>query len=68
MIEYQVMSHIFPENFIEIPQPIHFPKKMKVLITIVSGNVNEVTRTILNFFIQKFHNHNKHKMLASKEK
>ena len=35
------------------------PKKMKVLITIVSSNINEVIRAILNFFIQKFHNHKK---------
>ena len=32
---------------------------MKVLITIVSSNINEVIRAILNFFIQKFHNHKK---------
>ena len=32
---------------------------MKVLITIVSGNTNGVTKAILNFFIQKFHNHKK---------
>ena len=30
---------------------------MKVLITIVSSNKNEVTRAILNSFIQKLHNH-----------
>ena len=30
-----------------------------VLITIVSSNVNEVTRAILNFFIQKPYNHKK---------
>ena len=35
-------------------------KKVKcVLITIVSSNINEVTRAILNFFIQKLHNHKK---------
>ena len=51
------MSYIFPENFIEIPQPVHFLKKMKVLIAIVSSNKNEVTRAILNSFIQKLHNH-----------
>ena len=56
MIEYQVMIHIFPENFIKIPQPVHFPKKMNVLITIVSSTINEVTRAILNFFFQKFYN------------
>ena len=32
---------------------------MKVLITTVSSNINEVIRAILNFFIQKFHNHKK---------
>ena len=30
-----------------------------VSITIVSSNINEVIRAILNFFIQKFHNHKK---------
>ena len=35
-------------------------KKAKcVSITIVSSNINEVIRAILNFFIQKFHNHKK---------
>ena len=32
------------------------PKKMKVLITIVSSNINEVIKTTLNFFIQNLHN------------
>ena len=32
---------------------------MKVLITIVSSNINGVSKAILNFFIQKFHNHKK---------
>ena len=59
MIEYQVMSHTFPEKFIEISQPVHFPKRMKVLVIIVSSNINEVTRAILNFLIRKFHNHKK---------
>ena len=27
----------------------------------VSSNINEVIKTILNFFIQKFHEHKKHK-------
>ena len=57
MIEYQVMSHVFPEKFIEISQAVHFSKRIKVLITIVSSNIKEVTRAILNFFIHKFHNH-----------
>ena len=30
-----------------------------VPITLVSSNINEVIRAILNFFIQKFHNHKK---------
>ena len=30
-----------------------------VSITIVSSNINEVIRAILDFFIQKFHNHKK---------
>ena len=35
-------------------------KKVKcVSITIAGGNINEVIRTILNFFIQKFHNRKK---------
>ena len=68
MIEYQVMIHIFPENFIKIPQPVHFPKKMNVLITIVSSTINEVTRAILNFFFQKFYNHTKHKTLTRQQK
>ena len=35
-------------------------KKVKcVSITIVSSNINEVIRAILNFFIQKFHSHKK---------
>ena len=29
---------------------------MKVLITIVSSNINEVIKTTLNFFIQNLHN------------
>ena len=32
---------------------------MKVLITIVSSNINEVVKTTLNFFSQKLHNHKK---------
>ena len=31
----------------------------RVLITAVSSNINEVTRTILNFFIQNLYNHKK---------
>ena len=38
------------------------------LIRIISRNINEVTRAVLNFFIQKFHNHKKHKTLRSKQK
>ena len=35
-------------------------KKVKcVSITIVSSNINEVIRAILNFLIQKFHSHKK---------
>ena len=35
-------------------------KKVKcVSITIVSSNIIEVIRAILDFFIQKFHNHEK---------
>ena len=36
-----------------------FKKAKCVSITIVSSNINEVIRAILNFFIQKFHNHKK---------
>ena len=32
---------------------------MKVLITIVSSNINEVIKTTLNSFIQKIHNNKK---------
>ena len=32
---------------------------MKVLITIVSSNINEVIKTTLNSFIQKLHNYKK---------
>ena len=39
-----------------------------VSITIVSSNINEAIRRILNFFIQKFHEHQKHKTLKSKQK
>ena len=30
----------------------------------ISSNINEVIRAILNFFIQKFHEHQKHKTLT----
>ena len=57
MIEYQAIS------FLKISLNFLFqsflPKKMKVLITIVSSNINGVTKAILNFFIQKFYNHKK---------
>ena len=33
----------------------------------ISSNINEVTRAVLNFFIQKFHNHKKHKTLTSEQ-
>ena len=33
-----------------------------------SSNINEVIRAILNFFIQKFHKHRKHKRLTSEQK
>ena len=33
-----------------------------------SSNINEVTKTILDFFIKKFHEHKKHKTLTSKQK
>ena len=36
-----------------------FKKAKCVSITIVSSNINEVIRAILDFFIQKFHNHKK---------
>ena len=34
----------------------------------ISININEVIRAILNFFIQKFHEHKKHKTLTSEQK
>ena len=56
LLKYQVMCYfsckrrLFDKSF----------KKAKcVSITIVSSNINEVIRAILNFFIQKFHNHKK---------
>ena len=39
---------------------------MKVLITIVSSNINEITRAILNSFIEKRHNNNKKAQNANK--
>ena len=33
-----------------------------------SSNISEVTKTILDFFIQKFHEHKKHKTLTSEQK
>ena len=33
--------------FVETHQPVQFVKKMKVLITIVSSNINEVIRVVL---------------------
>ena len=39
---------------------------MKVLITIVSSNINEITRAILNSFIEKLHNNNKKAPNANK--
>ena len=36
-----------------------FKKAKCVSIIIVSSNINEVIRVILNFFIQKFYNHKK---------
>ena len=34
------------------------PKLLLIFFTL-SSNINEVTKAILNFFIQKFHNHKK---------
>ena len=45
-----------------------FKKEKCVSITIVSSDINEVISTILDFFIQKFHEHKKHKMLTSEQK
>ena len=71
------MSQIFPDNFIKIL--VHFHDSiflkislkflfifMKVLITIVSSNINEITRAILNSFIEKLHNNNKKAQNANK--
>ena len=33
-----------------------------------SSNINEAIETILDFFIQKFHKHKKHKTLTSEQK
>ena len=49
-----------------------FDKSLKgvkcVSIIIVSSNINEVIGVILDFFIQKFHEHKKHKTFASEQK
>ena len=51
---------------------VNFDKSFKeakcAAITIVSSNINEAIKTILNFFIQKFHEHKKHKKLTSEQK
>ena len=36
-----------------------FKKVKRVSITIVSSNINDIIRAILDFFIQKFHKHKK---------
>ena len=33
-----------------------------------SSNIKEVIRTILDFFIQKFHKHKKHETLTSEQR
>ena len=44
-------------------------KRVKcVSIIIVSSNINGVIMAILDFFIQKLHEHKKHKTLTSKQK
>ena len=46
-----------------------FKEAKCVSITIASSNINEVIRAILlNFFIEKFHKHKKHKTLTSEQK
>ena len=70
MIEYQVMyTGVFK---IFIMQAKAFDKSFKnakcVSITIASSNINEIIRAILDFFIQTFYKHKKHKMLTSKQK
>ena len=45
-----------------------FKEAKCVSITIVSSNINEAIMGILNFFIQKFHEHQKHKTLTSEQK
>ena len=42
-------------------------KCISIIIT-VSININEVIRAILDFFIQKFHEHKNHKTLTSEQK
>ena len=52
------MSHIVLNQFKRYQD--FLSKKVKcVLITIVSSNINEVTRVILNSFSQNFHNYKK---------
>ena len=67
------MSDIFREIFIESTssrdiETFFLKRRKRVLITIVSSNINEVTGAILNSFIQKFHNRKKQKTHKSKQK
>ena len=45
-----------------------FKKTKCVSIIIVSSNINELIRAILDFFIQKFHKHKKRETLTSDQK
>ena len=46
----------------------YFKKTKCVSIAIVSSNINEVIRAVLDFFIQNFRERKKHKTLTSEQK
>ena len=70
MSEYQVMyTGVFKIFIMQVKAFGKSFKKAKcVSITIASSNINKVIRAILDFFIQTFYKHKKHKMLTSKQK
>ena len=64
-----VISHLSYKLLYEGFYDKSFKGAKCVSITIVSCNINEVTRAILNSFIQILHNHKKkHKTLTSEQK
>ena len=63
---------LFPQDLSFVIQAKVFDKSFKgakcVSITIVSSKINETIKTILNFFIQKFHERKKHKTFTSENR